>query len=265
MNQSLRFKNSILNFSDEGYGKPIMLLHGYLESLQIWDSFSPLISDQYRVIRIDLLGHGKSEFSDETVSMELMAESVLFVMDHLKIEEAFLIGHSLGGYVTLAFLELFPKRLTGFCLFHSHPFADTPETIQKRKREIVLVKKGRKDVIYNLNIPNAFATDRLDKFKQEIDYAKSIARNTSDSGIIAVLNSLMVRPDRSRVLEETKLPFLWILGKKDNYIPYDAVVQKVKLPVNSKVAALPNSGHQGFMEEKESSARVLKDFLSGIS
>lgn len=265
MTESIRFKNSILNFSDEGYGKPIVLLHGYLESLQIWDSFSPLISDQYRLIKIDLLGHGKSEFSDETASMELMAESVRFVLDHLKIEEAFLIGHSLGGYVTLAFLDLFPDRLTGFCLFHSQPFSDTPETIEKRKREIMLVQKGKKDVIYNLNIPNAFANDNLEKFKGEIEYAKNIARNTSDSGIIAALNGLMARPDRSRVLENTKLPFLWILGMKDNYIPHNAVLQKVKLPVNNRIVSLPNSGHQGFMEEKEKSAMKLKDFLSGIS
>lgn len=264
MNEILKFKNSIINFSDEGSGNPLILLHGYLESLRIWDDFSPLISDQYRVIRIDLLGHGESEFFNDIASMELMAESVKFVMDHLKIRKAFLIGHSLGGYVTLAFLDLFPDRLTGFCLFHSQPFADTPQTIEKRKREIMLVQKGKKDVIYNLNIPNAFANDNLDILKKEIEYAKSVARDTSDSGIIAALNGLMARPDRSEVLEDTKLPFLWILGMKDNYIPHDAVLQKVKLPVNNRVVSLLNSGHQGFMEEMENSAKELKDFLSGI-
>jgi len=164
----------------------------------------------------------------------------------------------------LAFLDLFPDRLTGFCLFHSQPFADTPETIENRKREITLVKKGKKDVICNLNIPNAFANDNLDIFKKEIEYAKSIARDTSDSGIIAALNGLMARPDRSGVLEDTKLPFLWILGMKDNHIPHDAVLQKVKLPVNNRVVSLLNSGHQGFMEEMGTSVKELKDFLSGI-
>ena len=265
MNETLIFKNSILNFSDEGRGKPLILLHGYLESLRIWDSYSAIISNQYRVIRIDLLGHGKSEFLEDTASMELMAESVQFVMDYLNIGKAFLIGHSLGGYVTLAFLDLFPERLTGFCLFHSQPFADTSETIEKRKREITLVQKGKKDVIFNLNIPNAFANDNLEKFKREIEYAKNIARNTSDSGIIAALNGLMTRPDRSRVLEETKLPFLWILGKKDNYIPFKVIMQKVKLPVNSKMVTLSDSGHQGFIEEEEISTKVLKDFLSEMN
>jgi pimeloyl-ACP methyl ester carboxylesterase len=196
--------------------------------------------------------------------MEFMAERVLAVMDYLEIETAFLVGHSMGGYVALAFLELFQERLTGLCLFHSQPFADAPETIEKRKREISLVLDGKKDVICNVNIPNAFAIDNQEIFANEIDFAKEIARNTSDAGVIASLNGLMQRKDRSQLLAETTLPFLWILGKKDNYIPHDIIVGKVKLPANSKMILLRKSGHQGFMEEMKSSANALLNFLLNL-
>lgn len=264
MLNSIPFKESQVYFIDEGEGSPVILLHGYLESLKIWDSFTPLLSDHHRIIRIDLPGHGESTIPGNIASMELMSTSVMAVMDYLKIEKAFLVGHSMGGYVTLAFLELFKERLTGFCLFHSQPFADTPEIIKKRKREILLILEGKKDVICNLNIPNAFAYDNLEIFENDIGFAKEIARSTSDSGIIASLNGLMTRPDRSGLLSETILPFLWILGKKDKYIPHDLIIEKVKLPANYALVSLRNSGHQGFMEEGEFSANTIMTFLSNL-
>lgn len=264
MLNSITFKESQVYFTDEGKGNPVILLHGYLESLKIWDCFTPLLSGHHRIIRIDLPGHGVSTVSGNIASMEFMAESVLAVMDCLKIEKTFLVGHSMGGYVTLAFLDLFKERLTGFCLFHSQPFADTPEIIKKRKREILLILEGKKDVICNLNIPNAFADDNLEIFENDIGFAKEVARSTSDLGIVASLNGLMTRPDRSQLLSETTLPFLWILGKKDKYIPHDLIIEKVKLPANSTLVSLRNSGHQGFMEEGEFSSKAIMTFLSNL-
>lgn len=257
MIKSIQFKKINIRFSDKGKGIPVVLLHGYLESLNIWDDFSSLLTQHCRVIRIDLPGHGGSGIIGETHTMELIAESVKAVMDHLKLDKVYLIGHSLGGYVTLAFLELFPERLNGFSLFHAHPLSDTPETIVKREREINLVLEGRKDMICNVNIPNAFANDNLDKLKEEVEFAKEIARQTPDKGIVATLNGMMVRPDRRKILAGTSSPFLWILGKKDNYIPYETIIEKVGLPGNGKLVTLENSGHQGFMEEKEESQKAV--------
>jgi len=178
------------------------------------------------------------------------------------LEKCFLIGHSLGGYVTLAFLELFPERLNGFSLFHAHPFPDTSETIEKRKREINLVLEGRKDMICNVNIPNTFANDNLDKLKEEVEFAKEIARQTPDKGIVATLNGMMIRSDRSKLLADTSSPFLWILGKKDNYISYETIIEKVGMPENRKLVILENSGHQGFMEERDRALEAILRFIS---
>ena len=115
-----------------------------------------------------------------------------------------------------------------------------------------------------MNIPNAFANDNHGKCNEEIEFAKEIARNTTDEGIIATLKGMMVRKDYVNLLADTDIPFLWILGKKDNYIPFTEIQTKVKMPVRGKLLALKNSGHQGFMEEKDRSLKVLVNFIGDL-
>lgn len=257
MYYTIDFKNSTIRFKDEGKGPVIVLLHGYLESLEIWSLFSAELAESCRVVSIDIPGHGKSGIFGKVHTMELLAQTIKSVMDHLNTDKYFMVGHSLGGYVTLAFLELFPKCLSGFSLFHSFPLADSKEAIKNRNREIKLVENGKKDLIYSVNIPKAFATDNLEKFSKQIHNAKEIARDIPDEGIIAVLNGMINRPDRSDILTGTSLPFLWILGKKDNYIPYEVIVKKVEMPKHGKLITLKNSGHMGFVEEKQKSLEAI--------
>ncbi len=261
MYYTIDFKNTTIRFKDEGKGTVVVLIHGYLESLKIWNDFSTDLAEHCRVVSIDLPGHGKSGVIEKVHTMELLAQTVKSVMDYLNAEKYFLIGHSLGGYVALAFLELFPECLSGLSLFHSHPLADSNEVIENRKREIKLVENGKKDLIYTVNIPKAFATDNLEKFSEQVDYAKEIAMDIPEECIIAVLNGMIDRPDRSDILTRTSLPFLWILGEKDNYIPYEDIVIKIELPKQGKLITLENSGHMGFMEEKKKSLNAILGFL----
>jgi len=261
MDNTIEYKNTTIRFRDEGKGPVIVLLHGYLESLEIWSEFSIDLAEFCRVVSIDLPGHGKSGVFGKVHTMELLAQSVKSVMDFLNTGKYFMVGHSLGGYVTLAFLELFPEYLSGLSLFHSHSLADSNEVIKNRNREKRLVKNGKKDLIYAVNIPKAFAIVNLEEFSEQVDYAKEIASDISGEGIIAILNGMIERPDRSDILARTSLPFLWILGKKDNYIPYEAIVKKVELPKHGKLIALENSGHMGFMEEKQQSIKAILNFL----
>ena len=261
MYYTIDFKNTTIRFKDEGKGTVVVLLHGYLESLEIWSEFSADLAEHCRVVSIDLPGHGKSGVIEKVHTMKLLAQIVKSVMDHLNTDKYLMVGHSLGGYIALAFLELFPECLSGLSLFHSHPLADSNEVIENRKREIKLVENGKKDLIYTVNIPKAFATDNLEKFSEQVNYAKEIAMDISEEGIIAVLNGMINRPDRSDILARTSLPFLWILGKKDNYIPYEVIVKKIELPKQGKLITLENSGHMGFMEAKGESLNAILGFL----
>ena len=175
-----------------------------------------------------------------------------------------MMGHSMGGYITLMFHKLFPEKLLGFSLFHSHPFSDSEETKKKRMREIDFVKRDKKDLIAKFNIPNAFADNNLNILKDKIQNSISIALNTETEGIIANLKAMMNRPDLSESLAKSNIPFLCIVGKHDNYINFETVVPTIKLPQTSEFHILENSGHMGFIEEEEKSIQIINRFINQL-
>ncbi len=261
----LVFNGRRINYSVTGTGVPVVLLHGYLESSAVWNGFMQKLSAEFRVIAIDLPGHGLSDTYGETHSMEFMAAVVKEVLDSLCINKVFMAGHSLGGYVTLAYAELFPDSLSGYCLFHSQPFQDTPEAIEKRQREIALVRAGKKDLVYLANVKRMFAATNLELFSEPVSRSVEIASEIPAEGIIAVLNGMITRPSRLQIMEESSLPCLWILGSMDNYIPLDDIRTKVKLSSGTKLVILNNSGHMGFIEEEDLSVSVISDFIQSIT
>ncbi len=262
MIKTIPFHNTEICYSDTGEGRALVLLHGYLESMDIWNGFKKNLQQDYRIICPDLPGHGKSGIAGEVHSMELLAESVVTVMDHCETEKCFIVGHSMGGYSGLAFLENFPGRLEGLCLFHSHPFPDTKQVMNNRCREIVLVNQGKKELISKINIPRAFAPGNLDKLNMEVERATTVATATSGDGIIACLNGMMQRPSRETTLEQTEKPVLLIAGVHDNYISYEETAKKIRLPRNSRFVTLENSGHIGFIEEPGKSAMEVDKFIN---
>jgi pimeloyl-ACP methyl ester carboxylesterase len=258
------YESGKIHFTDKGFGNTIILLHGYLESSEVWNGFEEKLAKHFRVISVDLPGHGLSDVYSDTHSMEFMAAIVKELLNYLGIEKVFLAGHSLGGYVTLAFLELYPEYLAGYSLFHSHPLSDSPEAIEKRLREIELVKAGNKELIYPDNVSRMFASSNLVNFSGELQRVKEIASRIPGEGIIAVLNGMMIRPSRLSLMEEGRVPCLWVLGLMDNYIPCEMIQSKVRLPENAKLIVLKNSGHIGFIEEVETSVKAIQEFVANL-
>ncbi len=249
-----------IRYKDSGQGPVILLLHGYLESLKVWNGMVDELKQDFRLIVPDLPGHGQSEVSENVQTMDSMAEAIKHLLVHLQIDKCFIIGHSMGGYVALAFLDKYPKHVLGITLFHSSPFADTEEKRGLRDREIELVKAGKKEQIYNLHVPKTFADDNVELFAEQIERLKSIAKKTPDDGIRSVLEGMKARPNRSSLLQNTHVPIQIILGKKDNIIPIQ-ILDKMELPVDADVVVLENSGHMGLFEEKEKSLEVIRKFL----
>ena len=259
--QTIPFKTTTVRFESQGKGKPVVLLHGYLESLEIWNSFASELAKKFQVITIDLLGHGKSGTINGEASVELMAESVSEVLGYLKITKSVIIGHSMGGYAMLAFAEMFPEQILGIGLFHSVTWADLPEKREARDREIELVHQGKKELIINNNVPKSFADENLERFKKYVEWAKKIGITNSDAGIIAALNAMKARKDRTNIIEKIDAPVLFVVGKKDNYIPVERLMQLTLLPKKKSVVILENSGHMGFIEEKEFALDEVENFL----
>jgi pimeloyl-ACP methyl ester carboxylesterase len=260
-----RSREGKIHYYDAGQGDTIVLIHGYLETSEIWSGLSDKLSRKFRIISVDLPGHGLSDLFRETITMEYLASILKELLDELRIEKIFLAGHSLGGYVALAFLELFPERLSGYCLFHSHPFADSPEAIIKREREIKIVLAGKKDLMYPENVSMMFADKNLSHFTDEILRSKKIASLISAEGIMAVLKGMIARPSRLSIMEEGIVPCLWLLGTMDNYIPCEAIRKKVSLPANAEVILMKKSGHLGFIEEEDFSVKVITEFMEKLN
>jgi len=253
-----------IHFRDSGKGDALVFLHGHLEALDIWGDFPERFLPEFRVICVDLPGHGGSGLLTPVSGMDVMAGVVKSVLDHLDIQQATILGHSMGGYTALAALELYPGIFKAISLFHSHPLPDSLEVAKKREREIRIIKKGLKRLLVNQNIPNMYAADNLDKFHDEIQRSKTIAHGLSDEGVIAAIRGLKARQDRSQVLKNASVPCLNIIGKKDNYIDFDEVSMKTKLPDGSMRWVLENSGHMGFIEEPERAQEGIIQFLNSI-
>jgi pimeloyl-ACP methyl ester carboxylesterase len=259
------YKGGRISYSDSGSGEVILLLHGYLELSEVWNGFAEKLRSEFRVISVDLPGCGLSDIYGDVHSMEFMARAVRELIKSLGIKKIFITGHSLGGYVALAFLEFFPDNLSGYCLFHSQPFPDTPAALEKRRREIEIVKMGKKNLMYPDNVIRMFAPTNLETFSDALQRSKDIASRISGEGIIAVLNGMMIRPSRLSLMEEGKVPCLWILGSMDNYIPCEFIQTMVSLPANARVVVLKNSGHLGFIEEEKLAVKVVSDFVNNLA
>jgi pimeloyl-ACP methyl ester carboxylesterase len=253
-----------IHYRDQGKGPVIMLIHGYLETSEIWGSFAKRLLENFRIITVDLPGHGKSENAEEVLTMDYMAAILAKLLEFLNIRKVFLTGHSLGGYVTLAFADLHFDLLSGYCLLHSHPFADDSGKIEKRKIEAGIVEKGRKDWFIPGNIAKLYATANLKKFSESIKRSIEIALKVPDGTIIAVLKGMMIRPSRVSVMESGKVPYLWILGAMDNLINCGEIQSGVHVPKNAEVIILEKSGHMGFIEEEDLVLSVLESFVSKL-
>lgn len=263
MIKNITYSNGKITYYDTGRGEVVILLHGYLETAEVWDDFARDLAREFRVISVDLPGHGNSFLPGDSYSMELMAGAIKAILDHERIDKVLMTGHSMGGYVTLAFLENYPSRLHAYCLFHSHPYPDSKETVCNRKREIKVVECGKKDVIYPVNVPKMFADFNVERMKEKLEKHKTIAAGINADGIIAVLNGMIQRPSRIEILERGDVPLLFILGRHDNYIPCEEMLSKIRMPGNSETLILENSGHLGFVEQKEKSLQAITGFYSG--
>jgi pimeloyl-ACP methyl ester carboxylesterase len=261
MRKKIHYNGIELHYRDTGKGDCIVLLHGYLETGEIWEGFMERLHDRFRVIVPDLPGHGLSGTWGKVHTMEDLAGAVHAVLKAEGTGKVFLVGHSMGGYVTMAFAELYPRFLKGYSLFHSTCFADNEEKKKNRAREISLVLCGKKRQIINVNIPKGFSNDQSERLEVEVKRAREIALSNPEEGIIAILNGMMSRPDRTHVLKDGSKPLLLIGGMRDNYIPAEVFEKLATLAPHASILRLEESGHMGFIEEPEKSAEAIRKMM----
>lgn len=251
-----------LHVADTEHGeKCVVLLHGYLESMIVWDEFVDLLKDKVRVVTLDLPGHGISNVIGEVHTMEYLAKCVGDAMAALGIERYSMVGHSMGGYVSLAMLDDYRDHLDNIILLSSTTSADSQEKCDRRRREIELIKAGKKNTLARL-VPHAgFAPENVKRLQDYIEDISELILMTEDEGVIAILGGMIERQSRGDMLRESGIPHLFIFGRHDYYIPEEVAEEMIAEDPTAEVVWLEHSGHMGFIEEPELCANAILDMI----
>ncbi|MDN4527566.1 alpha/beta fold hydrolase [Fictibacillus fluitans] len=249
-----------LAYVDEGKGETIVLIHGFCGSHEYWEDVIPELAKEYRVIAPDLNGHGKSSLSDSVCAVEDLSEDIKDLIGHLGLDQVTMLGHSLGGYITLAFADHQSNRLKGYGLIHSTAFPDDEAARKKRDSTIEEIKeKGIKSVIDQM-VPNLFAPDT--SLTEKIQKAKRIGYETASEGAIAAAIAMKNRPNRNDVLQNSKIPVLLVAGESDQVVPPEKTFSVAK--ENIIQATLKGAGHMGMYEARDALVEEINAFMKKI-
>lgn len=254
----VQYKGTDIYYTDQGEGQSIILLHGFLENSTMWKDLILNIAESNRVIAIDLLGHGQTGCLGYIHSMEMMAEAVNHVLVYLNVENAIFIGHSMGGYVALAYAELFPKKLQGLCLMNSTALADIKEKQKNRDRAVLAVKQNHR-IFIGTSISNLFAPENREKLKNEIEKVKEEALKMPLQGIIAALEGMKCRKNRQYILQATTYKKMMIIGRKDPVLDNATLLEQLK---GTNVHCVEFSGgHMSHIENKKELTYNILHFI----
>jgi pimeloyl-ACP methyl ester carboxylesterase len=259
--KQIHYKNTTISYSDSGKGTAVVLLHGFLENKTMWKDLVPISSQKNRVITIDLLGHGATGCLGYVHSMENNAEIIKAVLSHLRIRKVIFVGHSMGGYVALAFAELYPATIKGLVLLNSTSKEDGAERKHNRDRAIKAVKQNYVNFV-RLSIANLFSVNNRERLENEIENVKLEALKTPLQGIVASLEGMKIRKNREFILRESEFPKLLILGEKDGVLIYKDNLAQIE-NTDVKLVTFPD-GHMSHIENKEELEKTLLGFLRGI-
>lgn len=307
MDKEITIQGKKIFYRVYGHGKPVMLVHGFGETGDVWKNQIEFLKDNFQLIVPDLPGSGQSEMIDD-MSMEGMAEVIKKILDKEKptsplqtspqreglanaqsqlLEDsdrdvnfrlsassqvspkggdlegaASLIGHSMGGYITLAFVEKYPRYLKAFGLFHSTTYADNEEKKGIRKKGIEFIHNHGSFEFLKTTTPNLFSPVFKDRRPEIIDEFIGGLSNFSAPALVSYYEAMMERPDRTDLLKTTNLPVLFVIGEYDNAVPVQDSLKQSHLPEKSYIHILHHSGHMGMLEEETNSNDILKKFLS---
>lgn len=255
----LDWQDGQINYTDEGRGTAVILLHGFCESIAVWDDWQEeLIEEGYRVIRIDLPGFGASTASARQISEYSAAVAV--VCQKAKLKKAVCVGHSMGGYIGLDLAEKSPPWLIGLGLFHAHPYADNAEQQQARFKSIDFIERNGHVHYVKQLIPRLFARDAGTSASFRRDLLILRASRSGAKHISNALHAMANRKDYSDWLSNYPKPVLFINGLKDPIYTEQQRQNQLALPRVADVCILPRAGHMGMIEEARETQRAVRHF-----
>jgi hypothetical protein len=249
-----------VHYEISGSGLTVLLLHGFAETQQIWKQQKQILEKKFMVITPDIPGSGKSSaFTHSDITMDDYAHAIQKIKEVEKIDRLVIIGHSMGGYIALAYLALFPLDLMGIGLFHSTAYADNTEKKTVRKKAIDFIDKNGGESFLETSLPGLFhqPNGHPDFIRSILNEAKTIHKNT----LIQYYQAMMDRPDRTELLMSADIPVLFVAGLHDQTTPCMHAVQQYILPYLAEIHILRATGHMGMLEESAATTQILSNFL----
>jgi len=249
-----------LFYRNTGKGMAVVLVHGFGEDGALWDYQVKVLKNKFMCIVPDLPGSGRSPGATE-ISMEAMASQLNTLLDELQVNECVMIGHSMGGYISLAFAEKYPDRLIGLGLFHSTACADTEEKKSIRRRGIEFIKINGSARFQEQAIPNLFSEAFKKQYPAVVHEIVQQYTNFPEGSLVKYYEAMIQRPDRTDILKNMNKPVLLIIGELDKAVPLQQSLEQCHLPGLSFIQVLRHSAHMGMVEEKETSTCFMERFL----
>lgn len=252
-----------LSYRTIGKGKPVMLVHGFGEDAGIWDGTICALSDYFKLLVPQLPGTGGSDMLEgQVIGMEDYAKCLQEILKAEGIDKCVMIGHSMGGYITLAFAEKYGQMLQAFGLYHSSALADSEEKKEARLKGIAFIQQHGAAAFVKSTLPNLFA--HIGIHRKEAAVLEENAKSFTAAALAQYYRAMIARPDRTNVLKNSRVPVLFILGEHDKAVPFEQGLQQTHLPQKSFVHILRNSGHLGMLEEPEKTYSILRLFLDSL-
>jgi len=265
--KEILYQNKKIFYRSYGSGKTVILLHGFGEKGDVWNNQIEYLKGRYKLIVPDLPGSGKSEMIED-MSIAGMAEIIKSILDSECSQvpppggfRGVLIGHSMGGYIGLAFAKKYPEYLDELGLVHSTAYADSEEKKTVRKKGIEFIKQHGPFKFLKTTIPNLYSAVFKEAKPAFVEKQIERLKDFTDNALIAYYTAMMERPDRIEVLKTVRIPVLFIIGEYDYAIPLEESLRQCHLPEKSYIHFLKKSGHMGMLEEPEKVNRILDDFL----
>lgn len=259
--EKIIINGAAIYYRKEGSGEPLVLLHGFGEDHEVFNQLVDNLSKEFLVITPDLPGSGKSERIPAAQTLTQLADVLNNIIENEKIEKFTLIGHSMGGYITLAYAEKYSGKLNKFGLFHSTALADSEEKKAARQKSIRFIETAGASKFMEEIIPGLFSEETNEKHSELVKKTLKKYINFHPDSLIQYYRMMIERPDRTGVLKESTVPVMFIFGEHDNLIPLNKGLELVKLPEYSYLEICKNSGHMGMLEEPEKCFEAIREFL----
>ncbi len=250
----------MIHFFEMGQGQPVVLIHGFCEISEMWRNFAEDLSSDFRVICPDLPGFGKSPIASDHITLEEVAVQLEEWMKENKIFNPIVIGHSLGGYVGLALLELMGSKMKAVGLFHSTAFPDDQEKKEMRDRTVIFLMKNGVDKFVTTFVPQLFSEERRGELQTQINLATEQAKESSLEGLIALTRAMRDRKDRVEVLDHFSGLKLLIAGTLDSAVKIEA--SRAQKDVFTDYFELEETGHMGMVERGEETLEIVRNFCT---